>query len=164
MSEDKIRLLQEMSIFGGCTPASIELLLERARALRVDRGDFFFREGDAGTSAFVLERGEVAIVKRFEGEDYFLRTLEAGTCFGEVALMDFFPRSASVAAVTDCRALEFHARDLLELARKDPEQFSLVYMNIARELARRLRDANELLFRARVKYRDVAQGFAFRST
>ena len=85
----------------------------------------------------MLERGRVAIVKHHAGEDYLLRELAAGDCFGEVALMDFCPRSAAVMAIEDCEAMEFHARDLLQLSRKDPEQFSLVYMNIGRELARR---------------------------
>jgi len=164
MSVDRVRLLQGMSVFGGVTSEAIELLLERAQSFEVTKGDYFFREGDSGNSAIVLEKGKVAIIKTHGGEDYFLRTLEAGDCFGEVALMDFFPRSASVAAVEDCTALEFHARDLLELSRKDLEQFSLIYMNIARELARRLRDANERLFQARIKYENVAEGYAFRST
>jgi CRP-like cAMP-binding protein len=153
-----------MSVFGGLTSASIELLLERARSFSMTMGGRFFEEGDSGNSAFVLERGRVAIVKCHADEEYFLRELVAGDCFGEVALMDFCPRSATVVAVEDCDVLEFHARDLLELSRKDPDQFSLVYMNIGRELARRLREANELLFRARIKYSDVAETYAFRST
>ena len=105
-----------------------------------------------------------AILKYQDGEEYLLRTLDTGDCFGEVALLDFFPRSASVLATEDCRALQFHSRDLLEVARKDGEAFAIIYMNIARELARRLRDANDRIFRARIKYRGVAEGWDFRTT
>ena len=164
VERDRVELLQSMPVFGGVLAGPLVQLLERARTAEVPRGELFFREGDAGSSAFVLEEGRVAILKRWRDDDYLLRSLEAGDCFGEVALLDFFPRSASVVAAEDCRALEFHARDLLDIASKDVEQFSMIYMNIARELARRLREANELLFQAKVRYRDVAEGYAFRTT
>ena len=164
MTDQRIELLQGMSVFGGIREEMLARLLGRARTVDVKTGEFFFREGETGNSAFVLEKGRVAIVKTWKGEEYFLRSLGAGDCFGEVALMDFFPRSASVAASEDCRAIEFHGHDLLELAKEDMEQFSIVYMNIGRDLARRLREANELLFQARIRYEDVAEGYAFRST
>ena len=153
-----------MPVFGGLDADSIGLLLERAREVSVPTGEHFFREGDNGQSAFVLEHGRVAIVKSRDGENCFVRHLETGDIFGEVALMDFFPRSASVVATEDCRALELGAGDLLELANKDLEHFSLVYMNIARELARRLRTADDLLFQARIRHADIAEDYAFRST
>jgi CRP-like cAMP-binding protein len=153
-----------MPVFGGVSAEALALLLERSRTLEVRKGGFFFREGDGGNSAFVLEKGRITLLKRFRGEDYVLRSLEAGDCFGEVALLDFFPRSASVLAAEDCRALEFHARDLVEVAVKDLEQFSMIYMNLARELARRLREASELLFHAKVKYEDIAEHYEFRTT
>jgi CRP-like cAMP-binding protein len=143
-------LVSGVSIFGGLGDSSVELLIERSTRTRVAAGDHFFEEGSRGTSAFVLESGRVSIFKRWNGQPYFLRHLEAGDCFGEVALIDFGPRSASVRADVDCRAIEFTARDLLAVARSDPGQFALVYMNLARELARRLRAADDRLFRARL--------------
>jgi CRP-like cAMP-binding protein len=55
-----------------------------------------------------------------------------------------------VRAEEDCRALELGADDLLALFERDPEQFTLVQMNIGREVCRRLRATDELLFRLRV--------------
>jgi CRP-like cAMP-binding protein len=164
VGDGRIELLQGMSIFGGVKADVLERLLERAVPREVARGEAFFREGDAGRSGFVLERGRVGIVKSFQGQEYLLRTLGRGDCFGEVAMMDFFPRSAAVIALEDCRALEFLGRDLLGVVGGDFEQHSLIYMNVARELARRLRGANEALFRARVRYEDVAEGYAFTTT
>jgi CRP-like cAMP-binding protein len=77
-----------------------------------------------------------------------VRELGPGDCFGEMALMDLFPRSASVIARDDCRALEIAAGDLLDLYEHDVEQFALVQMNMGREVCRRLRATDELLFRA----------------
>ena len=150
MDRERIRALQATAMFGALREDALAWLLERAKPRSVARGASFFEQGDRGGSAFLLERGRVSVVKLWEGREHLLRRLSAGDCFGEVALLDFGPRSASVRADEDAAALEFGARDLRELARFDPEQFALVYMNLGRELSRRLRDADERLFRASV--------------
>ena len=161
MTDARIDLLQGMSIFGAISSQNLQLLLERATNVEVPRGSAFFREGEKGTSIFVLEAGRVTVVKRWREADYVICSLGAGDFFGEIALLDFMPRSASVIAEEDCRALELRAVDVLAVARRDMEQFTVIYLNIAREIARRLRDANELLFDARIRYKDVAEDYTF---
>jgi CRP/FNR family transcriptional regulator, cyclic AMP receptor protein len=152
----RIRLLQGMSIFGGMSPAALSLVLERSAAVAVPEGDYFFREGDRGASTYALEQGRVAILKRWHGAEWELHQLRPGDCFGEVALVDFGPRSASVRALEDCRALEIAPPLLRALRDLDLEQFTLIYMNMARELSRRLRAADARLFRLGVEAGDVA--------
>jgi CRP-like cAMP-binding protein len=65
--------------------------------------------------------------------------------------MDLLPRSASVRALEDCRALQLSSATLLALYRRHPEQFTVIYMNIGREISRRLRVADDRLFQARAK-------------
>lgn len=161
MSDDRIRLLQQMAIFGGVKEEVLAFLLERASFANVAEGGYFFREDSSGTSAFVLERGRVAILKRHDGSDYLLRRLEAGDCFGEMALLDFGARSASVLAEEDCAAIELTGRDLLEVSRLDIQQFTMIYMNLGRELSRRLRAADERMFRARVEGAELAAEYDF---
>lgn len=96
---------------------------------------------------FVLERGLVTVVRRWRGREYRLRDLGPGDCFGEMALIDLFPRSASVVAIQDCSAIRLTNTDLMRVYEADVEQFALIQMNIARELSRRLRTADERLFR-----------------
>ena len=71
--------------------------------------------------------------------------------------MDLFPRSASVRAIEPCRAIEITPAALQRLFERDVEQFALIQMNIGRELCRRLRATDELLFR-------VSMGAARRAT
>ena len=136
-------------MLGAVDDDAIGFLLERAKLRRVARGEWFFRQGERGTSAFLLERGRASVIKTWNGLEHTLRELQAGDCFGEVSLLDFGPRSASVRAEEDCEALELDAIDLRRLGERHPEQFTLIYMNLGRELSRRLRDADERLFRAR---------------
>lgn len=64
--------------------------------------------------------------------------------------MDMLPRSASVRAEEECSAIERGAEGLLHLFEWDVEQFALIQMNIGREVCRRLRAADEMLFRAKM--------------
>ena len=147
MRPTRIDLLQAMPVFGAIREDMLEVLLQHAREVVVAAGEFFFRENDEASSMFVLEAGRVAVIKSWQGRELVLHGLGAGDCFGEMALMDLFPRSASVRADEDCRAIELTATDLLHLFERDAEQFALIQMNIGREVCRRLRAADELLFR-----------------
>jgi CRP-like cAMP-binding protein len=162
--DDRIRLLRETPIFGGVADEVLALLLDRVAEVVVRKGEFFFREGDDGVSAFVLERGSVSILKQWKGKNHLLRHLHAGDCFGEVALMDFCRRSASVLADQDCAAIELSTGDLRQVASRDLEQFAMIYMNMGRELCRRLREADERLFRASLEVGLSTGEYAFRST
>ena len=158
----RTELLQSMPIFGALREDALHVLLERARTAEVQAGGFFFRENDPANSMFVLELGEAQVVKAWRGRDFILNVLGPGDCFGEMALMDLLPRSASVRAESACRAIEFSHDDLLHLYESDVEQFALVQMNIGREVCRRLRATDELLFRARMGERLVGPESFFR--
>jgi CRP-like cAMP-binding protein len=146
MQEARIDLLKQMPIFGGIRNDILAFLLDRSAMVRVRRSEFFFREGDAAQAMFVLETGRAAILKLWRGEQHVLRTLEQGDCFGEMALMDMKSRSASVVATEDCTAIELSAGCLFELYERDLEQFTLIQMNMGREVSRRLRETDDRLF------------------
>jgi len=148
MQQVRVELLQQMPIFGGGDAAALQLLLEPVPSVTVSAGAFFFRERDPADCMYVLECGRVAVLKDWGGRELLLRHLGVGDCFGEMALLDLFPRSASVRALDDCRAIALTPAHLSQLFEHSAEQFALVQMNIAREMSRRLRDADEQLFRA----------------
>lgn len=144
----RIELLQQMAVFGAIRTDVLEFLLGEANTVTLARGEFFFRQGEPGESMFVLERGRVEILKERSGaEPHVLRDLGAGDCFGEMAIMDLAPRSASVRALEDCVAIEVSTANLMRLYQKDLEQFALIEMNLGRELSRRLREADERMER-----------------
>ena len=148
MQEMRIELLQRMPIFGGIRDEILRFLLDLSPVVFAARDDFFFRENDEGQSMFVLEAGRAAVMKHWQGRDWPLRHLEQGDCFGEMALMDLSPRSASVRAVADCAAIELSAASLYKLYEHDLEQFAIIQMNMGREVCRRLRATDERLFAA----------------
>lgn len=146
MHPDRIALLQGMPLFGGISDATLEFLVARARQVERAAGAYFFHEGDPATGLFVLETGHVRVSRHRGGQEFVLQDFGPGDCFGEMALMDLHPRSASVRAVDGCRALEIRPEDLHALFERDCAQFALVQMNMGREVCRRLRAADEAVF------------------
>jgi CRP-like cAMP-binding protein len=164
MHEVRIQLLQQMPIFGGIRTDILAFLLERSGLVRIQTNDCFFREGDAAQSMYVLEDGRAVILKFWRGEQHPLRNLEPGDCFGEMALMDMKSRSASVLAIEDCTAIELSAGCLFELYERDLEQFTLIQMNMGREVSRRLRETDDRLFEAMMGSPCIDAGHLLRST
>ena len=147
--EARIELLQRMPIFGGIRSDILQFLLTLCPVVFVPTNDFFFREHDQADSMFVLQTGKVAVVKSWGEQEHVLSVLQEGDCFGEMAVMDHGPRSASVRAVEDCRAICISATNLHRLYTLDSKQFTLIQMNMGREVCRRLREANNRLFLAK---------------
>jgi CRP/FNR family transcriptional regulator, cyclic AMP receptor protein len=150
MQEARIELLQRMPIFGGIRTDILQFLLALCPIVSVPTSEFFFREHDQGDSMYVLELGKAAVLKSWRGQHYLLHTLKVGDCFGEMAVMDHCPRSASVRAVEDCIAIRISAANLYQVYVQDLKQFSLIQMNMGREVCRRLREADNRLFGVRM--------------
>ena len=148
--EARIELLQRMPVFGGIKTDILEYLLGLCPTVSMRKDQFFFHEDDQGDSMFVLENGEVAVSKSWRGQDHLLQILREGDCFGEMAVMDHCPRSASVLALKDCDAIRISAADLYRVYSRDLKQFALIQMNMGREVSRRLREADKLLFNAKM--------------
>jgi CRP/FNR family cyclic AMP-dependent transcriptional regulator len=151
MQEARIELLKRMPIFGGIRTEVLQFLLALCPVVSTPANEFFFREHDQGDSMFVLEMGKVAVLKSWHGRDYLLQSLKEGDCFGGMAVMDHCPRSASVRAVEDCIAIRISAANLYNVYAHDLKQFALIQMNMGREVCRRLREANNRLFGARME-------------
>jgi CRP/FNR family cyclic AMP-dependent transcriptional regulator len=146
----RIELLQRMPIFGGIRADVLQFLLGLCPVVSVPMNEFFFREHDQADTMFVVETGKVAVLKSCRGQEYVLSILKEGDCFGEMAVMDLGPRSASVRAVEDCTAIHISAANLYQVYEQDLKQFALIQMNMGREVCRRLREADSRLFRARM--------------
>lgn len=143
---EDIDAMRRLSIFGALDPRTIRFLLERCERVRVEKGGRFFTQGETGDAVFLLRTGRVAIVRELDGERAVLAELEPGQCFGEVALVAISPRTATVEALQDSTALKLRTQTILELFQRDLEQFTILQMNLGREVARRLARADEALF------------------
>ena len=100
---------------------------------------------------FIIQEGEVEIIKHIAGESHVLSRLERGDFFGEMALLEAMPRTADAVAVTDVRVVAINGSRFDEMLRKNPE----VAVRIIRKYSKRLREANTLLEKLAGKEVDV---------
>ncbi|MGV3490110.1 MAG: Crp/Fnr family transcriptional regulator [Devosia sp.] len=114
-------------------------LLDRAaeESRQVRAGEVIFSAGDEAREFFVIRSGTVSV--RLGNRT--LNTLGEGDIFGEMALIDTGPRSATVVAETDCVIVPVSEKTFLFMVSEAP-YFGL---NVMRVLVERLRHANEAL-------------------
>jgi CRP-like cAMP-binding protein len=95
---------------------------------------------------FVLLSGEMEVLKRSKRDvEARVAILGPNDWFGEMSILDVMPRSATVRAIAPSRLLRVTAHDLDALYRRDLKSYTLLVLNIAREMSRRLRVADSLL-------------------
>jgi CRP/FNR family cyclic AMP-dependent transcriptional regulator len=143
MQEQRLRMLREMPLLGAVRNDILALLLDHAAERSLKAGEVLFAEGDPGETMYLLESGELEVFRRRDGTDYRISRLHVGDCVGEMSFVDLGPRSASVVAATDAQVLELTHGAVLQLYERDLEQFALIQMNMAREMSRRLRLADD---------------------
>ena len=107
----------------------------------VAAGDYVFREGELGTEMFILQEGQVEILKTLHGADEQLAVLEKGDFFGEMSLLEDLPRTASARAVTACKLIRINGATFDQMLRNKPE----IAVRIMRKLSRRLRQTDQML-------------------
>ncbi len=132
--------LESSPLFSSLRPEVRQQLLEAARMERFPAGASIFREGDSGDGFHVILEGEVAISAMINAtERRVFSRLAAGDFFGEMAVLDGHPRSASATA-ENVTTLAFVPRATMEtLFRASPE----LALRFAQVIAERLRNFNQ---------------------
>ncbi|MEM7414029.1 MAG: cyclic nucleotide-binding domain-containing protein [Gemmatimonadota bacterium] len=100
MSREEIGLrLREVALFQGLGSDDLSQILDISEAVRVDGNDYVFEEGERGDHFFVIVQGRIELRKTTSGSFKKLAVLKAGQAFGEMALLNQTPRSASAYAL-----------------------------------------------------------------
>jgi len=103
-------------------------------------GQPIVREGELGDCLYVVQSGSVEVVQATpDGSERRLRVLGEGEFFGEMAIFEREPRSATVRAVDEARVLRVDKRTLLRRMKEDPT----LAFNILETLSRRIRDLSD---------------------
>lgn len=137
------RLLASVPLFRDLTPDELGAFLAQCKQEEVPAGCVVIEQGEHGRHLFAVMSGELAVTRRAEGgagvEPIAIATLGSGDVFGELALVDFGERSASVTAIEPCRLLRFDRMDVVKLS---PQMLSKLYRNVGMLMAVRLRQTN----------------------
>jgi len=142
------------------TGAAVELPLEHVSLLRDFNADevaslsrhlkpvdwpadhVVFRQGDPGASLYLVSRGRASVYLSTDAGRVRLITFAPGSVFGELAILDQGPRSATVIADETMTAFSLGVAEFADLRERDPEVAIKLLSALARELSDRLRRAN----------------------
>lgn len=139
--------LAAIPFFGGLEPAALERLAASMRSRRFRRGEVLFHIGDPGDALFVILSGEIKIsLPSDTGEEAILATLGPGALFGELALLDGAPRSASATAMTATETVVLPRERFRELIATEAGVRDALLASIAGELRRLTTHVEELHF------------------
>jgi signal transduction histidine kinase len=145
--------LESCKLFGSLTPADLASLKSVAKELHVRGGAEIFKEGDAGDALYAIASGAVQISGVVgEGERQVFSRLPAGEVFGEMAVIDSQPRSATAVAEVDTMVYRIPREALLALLERSP-QFAFSMM---REITQRLREFNRQYIRTVIQAERMA--------
>ena len=139
-----IDLLKKIPLFTSLTDDELEVIDKISVRETHSKDTIMFFEGDPGNRCYVITKGEVRISKYIPniGEEA-LAVLKAGDYFGEMALIDDFPRSAHAIANTDIEVLAINKVDFDKVLIADREMGYKLLWTFTRTLSKRLRETNE---------------------
>ena len=139
-TEKIIKLLEDIPLFGGMAPDELGHLANLLHEEDYAKGASVVSVGDPGDALFIVGTGEVKVSLSSEnGREIILDTLDAGSFFGEMSIVDGEARSANVICTKKSLLLKLSRRDFLKAVR----QFPSIAINVMTELCVRLRRADE---------------------
>jgi len=139
-----LEFLKKVNLFENLSVNELEKIERISRMEAYSKGDVIFKEGTPGDQCYVITNGEVRISKFIPniGEEA-LAVLKPGDYFGEMALIDTFPRSANAIANSDAALLAINKTDLDKILIMDRELGYKLLWAFTKTLSKRLRETNE---------------------
>jgi CRP-like cAMP-binding protein len=134
-------ILLKIPVFQELTPRELKTIQRILHQREYKQDEVIFAEGDIGLGMYIIEKGIVQITCK--NERHILAELADGDFFGELALLDDAPRSASAVAKTPSTLLCFFKPELLDLIERNPKLGSKILFRLAWTIGERLKSTNE---------------------
>ena len=136
--------LKQVPLFANLTQEHLQKVAAIATSKALKMGEHIFREGEIGTEMYIIGTGKVRISKMVPGVgEEALAILEAGSYFGEMALIDDTPRSADATAHQSCSLYVIQKADLERLMVQHKDLAYELLWTFVRTLSARLRETND---------------------
>ncbi len=142
-------LLRRVPMFAKLEPSRLKLLAFTSEYLTYDDGEIVFRVGDPGDCAYVIIEGEVDIIAETETGEVVVATLGRNALFGELALLNNVPRTATIRARGQLHVLRIADDVFLKLLAENSDVALDVIRQLSEKLAKAHRQFEEQLVRLR---------------
>jgi CRP/FNR family cyclic AMP-dependent transcriptional regulator len=104
-----------------------------------------FEQGDKPSHIYIVKKGKVKLVLWKNDTPFELIVFEEGYCFGEASVIGIQPHKGTAIAVEDAELIVLSRNALLSIYDSDKDLFSILILNIAREVCRRLHSSDDIL-------------------
>ncbi len=144
---DKIELLRKVSLFSTFEEAELQIVARYSDYCPYSKGETIFREGTEEDELYIIETGEVAILRRSGEETREMARFIAGESFGELDLLDDVPRNATAVAEEDSVLLVFPEKDtpFRSILERHTETSARILNKLLVMIAGRIRSTNRLI-------------------
>lgn len=132
--------LKDIAIFQGLSNKDLEFVARILHQRQYSPQELIFKEGEASNGMYIIHHGSVQIYSAETQTQYAL--LKNGMFFGELALVDSVPRSASAKCTEDTELFGFFKPDLNKIIEKNPKAGVKILQNLGQVLSERLRTTN----------------------
>ncbi len=136
--DERISLIQQIGLFRGVDPTELESIAQQMTETSFRDGEVAFLEGDTGDRLYLILTGAMHVYVEREGSVISYDHLQPGECFGEMALVEEAPRSATVKSEGTSLCLTLSKEDLLDLMNRQPN----IALGMIKGLVGRLRGTN----------------------
>ena len=140
-------ILENVPFLGGITETQRSLIFNYFETAWFEAGEFVARKGETPTHLYIIKSGLVGLVLESEGAFVSKRQFYAGDSFGEAALLSLINNTASFRADEASELIVLSRKSLNKLRKEDPDIFTTLMVNMARELARKLQYTDDMLLR-----------------
>ena len=144
-----LNLLRKHALFGCVKDDDLKKIRELFKVEQFSKGKNIIQEGEPGDRLYFIHNGSVEILKDVSSSQGSVKeriaVLKKGDTFGEMELIDIQPRVATVRTLKKTKTLSLSNKDLYAISLWDMETFSIIIMNLAREISRRLRKMDALV-------------------
>ena len=139
--ESKAGFLRRVPIFGGVDDDNLLKIANISSEKTYSKKNIVFHEGDYGDALYIIKSGRIKIAKvAIDGREKTLTILKTGEFFGEMAILDDMPRSATAEAMdNDVKLLAISKNDFERLIIENPS----IAIRIMKDLTKRIRQVNE---------------------
>jgi CRP-like cAMP-binding protein len=135
----EVSLLQKYSLFGGLLEDQIKQILPLMGREKYNAGDNIIVEGEPNDRIRFILEGRVAVIKH----GLTLSEFAEGDVFGEMEVLDVMPSAATIRVLSNTLVISISNKGLRDIYKIDVHSFSIIIMNLARDLSRRLRLMND---------------------
>ena len=136
---DLIIALKRIPLFASVQGEGLKRIAESIREMRISAGELVFAEHDLGEEMYIVHSGKVIIFNESGGRENLLDSIRSGSYFGEMAIVDEQPRSASARGAEDSILLVLHRNDFRAAVHDYPD----IAFEVMKEFIRRLRQADQ---------------------